>query len=202
MRWHLVPIVSCMVLVCGAHDPTRKTAPANTPVPTVPKTNAPAHCKKLPTDADWPLPEIWKAELKGVDVLMPEELKHPQYVYEAKTVQHIQNAVKFAAKYNIRLSIINSGHDFLGRNDAPSGLLLPVSGLKGIRLLEEYIPTTKGAEPVNYKTPTNTIQLKPSKQAAATIGGGITGTDLLNVLTRIGMTALTAAHRMLPCLRL
>jgi hypothetical protein len=202
MRWYLVPIVYCMVIVCRAHGPTREPAPSNNSVPTIQKTNAPTHCKKLPTDADWPPPEIWKAELKSANVLMPDELKHPQYILEAKTVQHVQDAVKFTAKYNIRLSIINSGHDFLGRNDAPSGLLLTVSGLKGIRLLEEYIPTAKGAEPINYKTPTNTIRPNPGKQAAATIGGGITGSDLLNVITRIGMVALTAAHRMFPCLSL
>jgi hypothetical protein len=202
MRWYLLPVVSGFVLLCSAHGPTREPAPATTVVPTGAKTNAPVNCTKLPTDADWPSPEVWQTELKGVEAMMPEKLKHPQYIYEATRVEHVQNAVKFAVKHNIRLSVINTGHDFMGRNDAPSGLLLLVKGLKGIRLLQEYTPTAKGVEPVDSKTPTNVIQLKPGKQAVATVGGGVTGTELSTVAAASGLVAATAAHRMFHCPRL
>jgi hypothetical protein len=47
---------------------------------------------------------------------MPDgDKKHPDYIYEVKTVSSVQRAVRFVAKHNIRLSIINTGHDFLGR---------------------------------------------------------------------------------------
>jgi hypothetical protein len=83
---------------------------------TVQNQAAPAGCKKLPTDADWPSPEVFNQELPGWEAPMPDgNKKHPNYVYEVKTVASAQRAVKFAAKYNLRLSIINSGHDFLGR---------------------------------------------------------------------------------------
>jgi hypothetical protein len=77
---------------------------------------APANCRKISTDSDWPAPEVWEAELKGVETVMPmKNQKHPDYVYEAARVESVQRAVNFAVKHNVRLSIINSGHDFLGR---------------------------------------------------------------------------------------
>jgi hypothetical protein len=81
-----------------------------------PKLPAPAGCKKLSTDADWPSVDVLKEELPGWEAPMPDgKMKHPDYVYEAKSVASVRRAVKFAAKHNIRLSILNTGHDFLGR---------------------------------------------------------------------------------------
>jgi hypothetical protein len=82
------------------------------------KLPAPAGCKKLPIDADWPSPDVVNSELPGWEASMPDgDKKHPNYVYEVKTVSSVQRAVRFAANHNIRLSIINTGHDFLGRYD-------------------------------------------------------------------------------------
>jgi hypothetical protein len=80
------------------------------------KLPAPAGCKKLPADADWPSPDVVNSELPGWEAPMPDGIKkHPNYVYDVKTVASVQRAVRFVAKHNIRLSIINTGHDFLGR---------------------------------------------------------------------------------------
>ena len=80
------------------------------------KLPAPAGCKKLPTDADWPSLDVVNSELPGWEASMPDgNFKHPDYIYEVKRVSSVQIAVRFAAKHNVRLSIINSGHDFLGR---------------------------------------------------------------------------------------
>ena len=80
------------------------------------KLPAPVNCKKLPIDADWPSEQVWKTELKGAEPRGPQKAwTSPDYTYEASKAVHVQNAVKFAAKYNLRLSIINSGHDFIGR---------------------------------------------------------------------------------------
>lgn len=40
--------------------------------------------------------------------------QHPQYRLEATNVQDVIAAVKFAKEHNIRISILNSGHDFQG----------------------------------------------------------------------------------------
>jgi hypothetical protein len=80
------------------------------------KLPAPTGCKKLHIDADWPSLDVVNQELRGWESPMPDgNMKHPDYIYEVKSVASVQKAVRFAAKHNVRLSIINSGHDFLGR---------------------------------------------------------------------------------------
>jgi hypothetical protein len=84
--------------------------------PTINKLPAPAGCKKLPIDADWPSPDIVNKELPGWEKPEADGMKkHPDYIYEVKTIASVQRAVRFVTKHNIRLSIISSGHDFLGR---------------------------------------------------------------------------------------
>jgi hypothetical protein len=161
---------------------------------------APANCLKLSTDADWPSAQVWATELKGNEPRKPSTKKgwtSPDYIYEASKASHVQTAVRFAAKHKVRLSIINSGHDFMGRNDAPSGIRLTVTDIKGIRVLESFTPTAKGAEPVDSKTLANQIKPVTGKQAAATIGGGINIDELNNVLRKSGLYAVGAAHGML-----
>jgi FAD/FMN-containing dehydrogenase len=85
------------------------------------------------------------------------------------------------------------------RNDAPSGLLLNVADMKGIRVLESFKPTKEGVESVNYKTETNTITPIPGKQAAATVGGGVIYKEFNKALARSGLYSTGAAHGMFPC---
>jgi hypothetical protein len=40
---------------------------------------------------------------------------HPAYVVRARSAKDIQTAVRFANKFNLRLVVKNTGHDFLGR---------------------------------------------------------------------------------------
>jgi hypothetical protein len=80
------------------------------------------------------------------------------------------------------------------RNDAPSGVLLAVAGLKGVRVLESFTPSTQGAEPVDYKTVTNIIKPSPDKQAAVTFGGGMTSDELNRELRKSGLYTIGAAH--------
>jgi hypothetical protein len=82
------------------------------------------------------------------------------------------------------------------RNDAPSGLMLVVSGLKGVRLLESFTPTKEGVEPVTYKTVTNIIKPQPGKQAAVTFGAGYSIQDLNRELGKSGLWTVGAAHGM------
>jgi hypothetical protein len=132
----------------------------------VPATPAKSPCRLIPGDEKWPLDDIWKKEIPGVTkVSKPDgNITRPDWLVNAKGPADIQNAVKFAAKHNIRLTIYNSGHDFLGRlvhvceiewnwmlrNDAPNGLWLNVQNIKGCHAHEEYKATETGMPPVNY----------------------------------------------------
>jgi hypothetical protein len=200
----LSPVLAVLLSFATAipHEPASSSA-ATTPIIAIPKTTAklpaPANCFKLSTDADWPSQQVWSTELKGFEVTKSSAVKgwkSPDYTYEASKASHVQNAVKFAAKHRVRISIINSGHDFMGRNDAPSGIRLTVTDIKGIRVLESFTPTIRGAEPVDSKVPANEIKLIPGKQAAVTIGGGVNIDELNKVLRKSGLYALGAAHGM------
>jgi hypothetical protein len=74
-------------------------------------------CKIIPGDAGWPEKAAWQSAMVNVVSRGVKKTKaaHPDYKISARTAKEVQNAVKFAATHNIRLSILNSGHDFLGR---------------------------------------------------------------------------------------
>jgi hypothetical protein len=80
------------------------------------------------------------------------------------------------------------------RNDAPSGLLLNVAEMKGIRILESFTPTKGGAESVTYKSKANTIVPIPGKQAAATVGGGVIYREFNKALRSSGLYSTRATH--------
>jgi hypothetical protein len=154
------------------------------------------NCKKLPGDPDWPTPDAWSKALPGVIPRGPQDpkVKRPDYQLIVTNVSQVQAAVKFAVDNNLRLSILNSAHDFVGRfvlqsmntandadnearNDAPSGLSLMVGNLKGVRVAREFEPTPKGVKNVNYTSdPVAGVNvLKGKGPAVVTFGVGVTG---------------------------
>jgi hypothetical protein len=73
-------------------------------------------CRRIAGDEGWPADEIWKEALPGViAVARKKEDNHPNYRYSARNHGDIQAAVNFATEHHVRLSVIASGHDFLGR---------------------------------------------------------------------------------------
>lgn len=112
----------------GDHDhgtPTTSVRPTTQPTSVKPSVTVPAPsptgaaptgCKVIAGDAGFPNAAAFSAALPGV-VALPKtpDAPRPEYQYTVKTYADVQAAVKFAAKYNIRLSVLNSGHDFLGR---------------------------------------------------------------------------------------
>jgi hypothetical protein len=85
----------------------------------VPKisTTTPAGCYRLATDTEWPSPAEWIAALPRVIPRasnLARGVVRPDYHLGVKNIAEVQAAVKFCAKNKIRLTIINSGHDFLG----------------------------------------------------------------------------------------
>jgi hypothetical protein len=110
----LLPVLSA---VHAQHDHDMAPAkPTAAEPPTKQRLPAPEGCRKLPTDADWPTQDVVNTELKGWEAPMVDAgEKHPNWMYEVKTVASAQRAVNFARKQNVRISVLNSGHDFLGR---------------------------------------------------------------------------------------
>lgn len=80
------------------------------------------------------------------------------------------------------------------RNNAPNGLHLKVYNLKGIRVLQRFIPTSAGVESVNYTTKAEKIQLIPGQQPAVTVGGGVNIGEVNRAISSSGLYAIGAAH--------
>ncbi|KAE9992891.1 hypothetical protein EG327_007368 [Venturia inaequalis] len=154
----------------------------------------PRECKILATDSSWPAQSVWRQAMPEVEeVAVKGERKRPDMRLDATSVDEVTAAVKFAANNNIRLSILNSGHDFHGRNDAPNGLALVTTGLKGVRVLSKFTPTAEGAKSVNLTTKANVIPPQ-SDQAYVTFGAGLSTQQLNNEIAKSNLFTLGAAH--------
>lgn len=91
-----------------------------------------------------------------------------RYSAIVKTAKHVQHAVRFAAKHNLRLVVKNSGHDFLGRSAAPESLQIWTHYMKGIEFTEEFVPEGK--------------RDKRAIGSAVTIGAGVQLSELYNAV--------------------
>lgn len=56
----------------------------------------------------------------------------PGILVEAESLNDIQQALSFAKKYNIRMVVLSTGHDYDGRSTAPSSLMLSMKNLNKI----------------------------------------------------------------------
>ncbi|KAF9262895.1 FAD-binding domain-containing protein [Marasmius fiardii PR-910] len=64
----------------------------------------------------------------------------PPVGVDARTVEDVQAAVKFAAAHNLRLVVKNTGHDFLGRSTARNAFLLWTHHMKNITYNDTFVP--------------------------------------------------------------
>ncbi|KAJ6584139.1 FAD-binding domain-containing protein [Mycena vulgaris] len=71
----------------------------------------------------------------------------PIYSVEAKTVAHIQAAVKFASEHNLRVAIKSSGHDTLGRSTAAQSLVIRTSHFQNLSFTDKFLVGTHNMGP-------------------------------------------------------
>lgn len=152
-------------------------------------------CRKLPKDPDWPSPEIWEAALTGVVPIQANSTTGPlpNYRFRAHSIEEVQAAVRFATEHNIRLAVVTTGHDQLGRSDAGSGLLLDLSFLRGIKVHEFFISTKSGTDRLDHTEDPNVITPVPGVQAAATFGPAAAGLYLNYALDPSGLFSMSGA---------
>lgn len=157
---------------------------------------APIGCRKLSTDRDWPAPEAWQAGIPGVILQNGSDVHGslPDYRIRAKSISDVQAAVRFASEHNIRLSVITTGHDQLGRSDAGSGLLIDMSLMNKVNVLESFSPTAQGARSPNYTIEApNKIVPREGVQAAVTFHPGVTGLALNYAVAPSGLFTTSGA---------
>jgi len=92
---------------------TPKAAPSSQAVKASPgKTTTPAGCRKLSTDVDWPVDTEWKKvlpEIAARSKTLAKGVYRPDYKVQAESYKDVQEAVKFCAKNNLRLTLITTG---------------------------------------------------------------------------------------------
>lgn len=67
----------------------------------------------------------------------------PLYSAVVQSPLDIQKTVRFASKYNLRLVIKNTGHDFLGRSTGPQSLQILTHNMKSINFTDNFVPEGK-----------------------------------------------------------
>ncbi|CAG9990958.1 unnamed protein product [Clonostachys byssicola] len=148
--------------------------------------NAPQGCKKLHTDDDWPSIEEWQNAIPGVaeENNSDSHGSLPDYRIRAKSYADVQSAVKFSAKHNIRLTVLTTGHDEVGRNTAGSGLIIDISLLKSARVSTSYNATVDGVPNLEADEEPQVIEPLPGAQAVVTFNPAFNGLELNKALAQ------------------
>jgi FAD/FMN-containing dehydrogenase len=97
----------------------------------------------------------------------------------------VSAALKFATKHNIRVTVRNTGHDFLARHSGVGGLTISTTGIKGVTYHPEWKPTAGSAEFVKRQ--------ENAKITAAVMGSGTTFNNLGTVLKPRGQATVRGA---------
>ncbi|KID79225.1 uncharacterized protein G6M90_00g021880 [Metarhizium brunneum] len=105
------------------------------------------------------------------------------YSAVVERAEHIQAAVRFAAKYNLRLAIKNSGHCFLGRSTAPESLQISTNKIKSMAFTDRFVP--EGAAGSTSE----------SFGSAVTIGAGVQLKELYVAATKHNVTVVAGLAR-------
>ena len=163
-------------------------------------TITPPGCRKLNIDIGWPSREVWEKSLPGI-IPTPGSDDYgplPDYRLQVKTVPDVQNAVRFAVRHNIRLTVLTTGHDQLGRSDAGSGLIIDLSLFNGVQVSESFTPTDEGQPFVEPGTEANIITPKDGVQAAVTFGPARAGLSLNYAVGKSGLFSVSGAAGKCP----
>jgi hypothetical protein len=163
-------------------------------------TRTPRGCRKLNTDYNWPDVSTWEIALPGVFATegSDEYSTIPDYRLQAKSVEDVQQAVRFAKEHNIRLSIITTGHDQLMRSDAGSGLLLDLSFFQGTHVMASYTATKKGLPLLENNAKANVITPVEGVQAAVSFGPAVAGLPLNYAVSPSGLFTVSGGAGKYP----
>jgi FAD/FMN-containing dehydrogenase len=128
----------------------------------------------------WENWEAWPEQNQQCYIESPQSVPCGQgrvslYSAEVETAEHIQAAVNFAVKYNVKIAIKNSGHDFLGRSSAPYSLQISTYKMKNITVVNTFVPSVPSGITA------------PSGVRAVTLAAGVQEHDLYTYLATQGV---------------
>lgn len=135
-----------------------------------------------PGAVQWKNWEAWSTRHESCDLGMSPNATCGQgrislYSARVKSVQDIQQAVRFASEKNLRLAIKASGHDFLGRSSAPESLQILTHDMKHISVVEDFRPAGAPRE----------------EGPAVIIGAGVYLPELYDAVAKYNRTVIVGA---------
>ncbi|KAI0045108.1 FAD-binding domain-containing protein [Auriscalpium vulgare] len=101
----------------------------------------------------------------------------PSYAVHATTAADVQAYVKFATKYNLRIVIKNTGHDYAGRSSGKGGFALWTHGLQGVSHNKTFVPAGCTTAPQDSLTAASGVQWETLYQFADDEGVLVVGGD-------------------------
>ncbi|KZP23493.1 FAD-binding domain-containing protein [Athelia psychrophila] len=101
----------------------------------------------------------------------------PRYSVHATTSSDVQKYVQFATKFNLRIVIKNTGHDYQGRSSARDGFALWTHGIRGITRAQSFVPAGCTATPQDSITVASGEQWETVYQFADDAGVLVVGGD-------------------------
>ncbi|KAJ3548021.1 hypothetical protein NM208_g1214 [Fusarium decemcellulare] len=102
----------------------------------------------------------------------------PSYVVNATETKHVQAALDFATRWNLRVTIKNTGHNGAGRNLGYGSLSIWTHHIKTIEIHKSFF-TSCGKDSV-----------KKAPQMAVKVGAGVQDGELFTSLARLNVTAV------------
>ena len=84
----------------------------------------------------------------------------------------------FAVRYNVKIAIKNSGHDFLGRSSAPYSLQISTYKMKNITVVDNFVPSVPSG---------TTATTAPGGVKAVTLAAGVQEHELYTYLATQGV---------------
>ncbi|EWC44300.1 hypothetical protein DRE_01126 [Drechslerella stenobrocha 248] len=111
-------------------------------------------------------------------------LGDPVYVVNATDPSQVEAGVKFARKYNIRLIVKNTGHEFLGRSSGAHSLSIFTHNLQTVEFAERFRPQgCRRAQP----------------HSAVTVGAGVQWKDLVPKADEQGKLVVSGGNPTVGC---
>ncbi|KAH7329441.1 FAD binding domain protein [Stachybotrys elegans] len=127
---------------------------------------------------------------------------YPAYAVNATEPSHAQEAVKFAAKHNIRLNVKSTGHSFQGRSTAFGSLSVYTHNFRGIQFHEQFQPACcsqqepQMAATIRAGETIRAIYTELSKHNAVVVGGSAQTVGIMGWFTGGGHGPLSSEFGM------
>ncbi|KAF3920455.1 hypothetical protein ABW20_dc0105412 [Dactylellina cionopaga] len=109
----------------------------------------------------------------------------PVYVINATEPGQVEAGVKFAKKYDIRLVIKNTGHEFLGRSSGAHSLSIWTHNMRNVEFTESFKPKNCA---------------KATAHSAVTLGAGFQWRDIVPLAQEHGKLLVTGGNPTVGCI--